>query len=121
MKKWFAAALLALPLSANAYHLDVIEMEILEDCSFGELMQIVGDFNRWGQDHGYNARVARPIQGTQLDKVWWMGTSENAATYGAAWDSWRDALADAESVPAKLSARLGECVESNRRSGYDVF
>jgi hypothetical protein len=121
MKKWLIAALFALPLSANAYHMDVIEMELKEGCSFGQLMQIIGDFNRWGKDYGYAARVARPIQSSNQTSIWWMGTSENAEAFGKAWDAWSEELMDPESDPSKLMVRLAECTSSLGRAGYDVY
>lgn len=121
MKKFLLMALLSVPASAFSYHMDVIEFSLKEDCTLGQYMQIVGDFNRWGEAHGYNARIAAPLQSDNLDSLYWMGNSENAATFGAAWDTWRDALTDPESEPSKLTARFGECAENMSRRGYDVY
>ena len=47
--------------------------------------------------------------------------SANAAAFGKAWDAWRDAQADADSVAAKLAARFAECTQNLGRRSYDVF
>lgn len=121
MKKILIAAFLLLPLNAVAEHMDVIEFEMMEGCSVDQYMAIVSDFNKWGEDYGYNAKVAFPVQSNNLTSVYWLGMSANAATFGKAWDAWRDALADADSVPAKLSARFAKCSKNLGRRGYDVF
>lgn len=123
MKKILFAALLCLPLSAIAAngHLDVIKFELVEGCSLAEHQAITADFNKWGADHGYRARVAVPIQNSDLNSFYWLGESADAATYGAAWDAWRDALADSDSVPAQLAARFAECSKNVSRNGYDLY
>lgn len=40
---------------------------------------------------------------------------------GAAWDAWRDAQADSDSVPAQLAERFGECSRNISRNGYDLY
>lgn len=123
MKKLLLAALLCLPLSAIAAngHLDVIKFELVEGCSFAEHQAITADFNKWGADHGYRARVAAPIQNSDLSSYYWLGESADAATFGAAWDAWRDALADSGSVPAQLAERFAECSKNVSRNGYDLY
>jgi hypothetical protein len=121
VKKLLYTVLLCTPLSAFAAgHLDVIKFELVEGCSFAEHQAITDDFNEWGADHGYRARVASPIQDTDLNSYYWLGESANAATYGAAWDAWRDSMSDPESTPAKLAARFAECSKELSRSGYDL-
>jgi len=121
MKKILIAAFLLLPLNAIAEHMDVIEFEMLEDCPRDQYMAIVGDFNKWGEDYGYHAKIAFPLQSNNLISIYWLGTSANAAAFGKAWDAWRDGLADADSVPSKLSARFVACSKNLGRRGYDVF
>lgn len=121
MKRMILVIALFLPLSASADHLDVIEFRMLEGCSFEKYMAIVSDFNEWGEDYGYNAKVAIPLQNDNLTSYYWLGTSENAAAFGAAWDAWRDALGDPDSAPARLWARFLECTENLGRWGYDVY
>jgi len=53
--------------------------------------------------------------------MFWVGRSANAAAFGKAWDTWRDALAKADSVPAKLNARLAACSTNVSRSGFDSY
>lgn len=121
MKKILIAAFFLLPLNAVAEHMDVIEFEMLDGCAMDQYMAIVQDFNKWGKDFGYQAKVAFPVQSNNLTSVYWLGTSANAATFGKAWDAWRDAQADADSVPAKLAARFAACSKNLGRRGYDVF
>ena len=121
MKKILLAAFLCLPLNAVAEHMDVIEFKMLEGCSMNQYLAIVEDFNKWGENYGYEAKIAFPLQSNNLTSVYWLGMSANAAAFGKAWDAWRDAQGDADSVPAKLSARFAECAENLGRRSYDVF
>ena len=121
MKKILLAAFLLLPLNAIAEHMDVIEFEILEGCSMDKYMAIVEDFNKWGEDYGYQAKIAFPLQSNNLTSVYWLGMSTNAAAFGKAWDAWRDAQGDSDSAAAKLSARFAECSNNLGRRSYDVF
>jgi hypothetical protein len=121
MKRILVIALLSLPLTAIADHLDVIEFKLAEGCSFSKYMEIVADFNEWGKDYGYNAEVAMPIQSNNLVSLFWLGRSADAATFGKAWDAWRDAGADPKSTPAMLQARFYECSEELGRRGYDLY
>lgn len=121
MKKIILATLLFVPIGVSAEHMDVIEFEMLEGCSFDKYIEIVRDFNDWGADYGYNAKVAVPLQSDDLTSYYWLGTSKDAATFGKAWDAWRDDLGDSESAPARLWARFQECTRNLGRWGYDVY
>jgi hypothetical protein len=121
MKKMLIAAIFLLPLNALAEHMDVIEFKMIEGCSMEQYMAIVEDFNKWGEDYGYNSKIAFPLQSNNLTSIYWLGTSKNAAAFGKAWDAWRDAQSDADSVPAKLAARFAACTEDLGRRSYDVF
>jgi hypothetical protein len=101
--------------------MDVIEFELLEGCSFSKYMEIVGDFNQWGESYGYKAEIAMPLQNENLTSMYWLGTSANAASFGKAWDAWRDALGDSDSEPAKLWMRFQQCSTNLTRHGYDVY
>ena len=107
--------------AANAEHWDVIGVKINNGCSVEKYLQIKDDFNKWGAKHGYQASVLMPLQSNDLTTLWWIGKSENAAAFGAAWDAWRDGLANPESTPAKLNARFVECSTNVSRDSYDVF
>lgn len=121
MKKLLIAALLAASTPAYAEHMDVIGMEMTGKCTMTEFMQIVSDFNVWGKEYGYNAKIATPLQSNNLTTYYWIGASANAAAFGATWDAWRDAQADAKSTPAKLQARFNKCSIDKERRSYDVF
>ena len=121
MRRAVLAFVMFLPLSVSAEHMDVIEFEMLEGCSFDTYMEIVEDFNDWGKDYGYNAKIAVALQSNNLTSYYWLGTSKDAATFGKAWDAWRDALGDSESTPARLWARFRECTVNIGRRGYDLY
>ena len=121
MKKLIAIALLALPMSAAADHLDVIEVKLNEGCSFSTYMQIAKDFNsQWGAKNGYKAEVLTPIQSNNLESLYWVGRSISAAAYGKAWDTWRDESADPNTVAGKLWTRFAACSTNVGRRGYDI-
>ena len=121
MKKILIVAIICFPMSAIAEHMDVIEFQLKEDCSFSEYMEIVVDFNKWGKEYGYQTKIAYPLQSNNLVSMYWLGTSANAAAFGKAWDAWRDAQSDMDSVPAKLQARFSACEDNLGRRGYDVY
>ena len=106
---------------ANAEYFDVIAMQMKPSCTLQKFRGVIGDFNKWGAKYGYSAKFAVPVQDQDLTTSFWVGTTKNAATFGAAWDAWRDGQADGNSVPAKLQARFNECVTNKIRSGYDVY
>lgn len=122
MKKLILLALLALPLSAAAEHLDVIQTELKEGCSLEQYRAIAKDFNdQWGKSHGYSAQIAVPVQSNDLKSVYWLGRSASAESFGKAWDTWRDELSDPKSVAAKLQARFEKCSDDQGRRGYDLY
>jgi hypothetical protein len=121
MKRLLAAMLLITPMTSMADHLDVIEFKLNDGCRFSNYMAIVKDFNEWGKGFGYHAEVAMPIQRGTLQSMFWIGRSANAAAFGKAWDAWRDALANADSAPAKLEARFEACSTNVSRSGFDTY
>ncbi len=123
MKNLFLiVALLALPLSAGAEYMDVIQVTLDDDCSAQKYVQIKNDFNeQWGKNHGYMAEIAVPLQNDDLVSIFWVGRTANAAAFGAAWDAWRDELTDSRSIAAKLNARFQKCAGNQSRSGFDLY
>lgn len=121
MRKFLVAAVLLLPFQAFAEHMDVIEFKLKDECSVSKYMEIVADFNKWGKTVGYQAKIAVPLQSNNLESTYWLGTSADAAAFGKAWDTWRDAQGNPDSVPAKLQARFAECSENIGRRSYDVY
>lgn len=119
MKKLLAALLLALPATAMADYLDVIEFKLT--CDMGEYLAIVKDFNAWGKDYGYKAEIWTPLMRGSLDTVFWVGRSKDAESFGNAWDTWRDAQSKPDSTPAKLWARMSKCENNLNRSGFDTY
>ena len=121
MRVFIVTALLVLPLIANAEYMDAIEVTINDGCTVAEYVAIKSDFNeQWGKANGYLAEIATPIQSQSLSSVFWVGRAANAAAFGKAWDTWRDALADPKSTASKLSARLTKCSTNVNRSGFDL-
>lgn len=121
MRKTILALLLCFPMTALGDYMDVIQVKLLDGCSMAKYLQIKDDFNKWGEANGYRAQVAMPLQNEDLTTFYWLGTSENAAAFGKAWDTWRDAQADPDSMPAKLWARFQACSVNLARWGYDVY
>jgi hypothetical protein len=122
MRVLLAILLLALPAAASADHLDVIEVKLNDGCSFDKYMEIARDFNtQWGVNNGYKAEVLMPIQSPNLVSIFWVGRSKDAASFGKAWDTWRNELANPNSVAAKLWARFTACSTNLARRGYDVY
>jgi hypothetical protein len=122
MRVLLAILLLALPVAASADHLDVIEVKLNDGCSFDKYMEIARDFNtQWGVNNGYKAEVLMPIQSHNLVSIFWVGRSKDVASFGKAWDTWRNELANPNSVAAKLWARFTACSTNLARRGYDVY
>ena len=121
MKKLIALALLALPCTSFADHLDVIEMRLKPGCSLTSYLAVVKDFNEWGKSHGYKAEILVPLQRSNLETMFWVGRSANAESFGKAWDVWRDAQANPDSVEARLNTRLDACSTSLNRAGMDTY
>ena len=122
MKKIMLTALLALPLSAAADHLDVIDFKLKEGCDLAKLVQIKSDFNaQWGASHSYSAEIAVPLQSSDLESLRWIGRSKDAATFGKAWDAWRTESQDATTVAGKLAARFDSCTINTGRRGFDLY
>lgn len=120
-KVLLAMLFLAVPLTASADHLDVIEFKLNDGCSFDKYMAIVKDFNnQWGSQNGYLAEVLTPIQSHNLESMFWVGRTKDAAAFGKAWDAWRTQLGDPTSVAAKLWARFQACETNLGRRGYDT-
>lgn len=122
MKNILLLILFLTPSFASAEYMDVIKFKLTGECSFSEYLEIKNDFNsQWGEANGYTSRVAMALQNDDLESMYWIGTTENATAFGAAWDTWRDALGDANSVPAKLWARFEVCSVNISRHGYDIY
>jgi len=121
MKRLIAALLLTMSVPATADHYDVIEFKLKDGCNLATYLQVVKDFNEWGKGHGYRAEVASKVQHPDLTTLLWIGRSANAAAFGKAWDSWRNAQADANSAPAQLNARFAACSTNVSRRSYDVY
>lgn len=122
MKAIIGIVLLAFSMSAVADYIDVIEVKLDEGCSMAEYLKIKDDFNtQWGSKNGYKAEVLVPIQSPNLVSLYWVGRASNAAAFGKAWDTWRDAQSNPESIPAKLWARFAACSTNISRRGYDAY
>jgi hypothetical protein len=122
MKIFVLTLLLFIPMTASAEYLDAIESKMVDGCSSDKYLEIVKDFNKeWGMKNGYSAKIAMPLQSGDLESFFWLGTTKDAASFGKAWDAWRDAMSDSNSVAAKLQARLDQCSLNVARRGYDLY
>jgi len=117
-----ALILIALPLAAQADHMDVIQVTLKDGCTPAQYAAIAKDFNEtWGKEHGYHTEIAVPLQSQDLTSVFWIGRTANATAFGAAWDAWRDALPDATTTAAKLQVRFDKCSTNDSRRSYDLY
>ncbi len=122
MKKILGAILILSASASQADHLDVIAFTMDENCSLGQYLEIVDDFNEWGETYGYQAEVAVPVFNENMATHYWLGRSADNETFGKAYDAWTAAQAETSSAPAKLSARFNECGEENTaRRAYQTF
>jgi len=122
MKKLFGTALLLMASTSYAGHLDVISFTLDEDCSLATYLEIVDDFNEWGEAYGYQTEIAAPLFHDNFDTHYWLGRSASNEAFGKAYDAWTAAQADSDSVPARLNARFGECGAGNdARRAYTTF
>ncbi len=122
MKRILMTVLLLCPVAVSADHIDVIEAEMNEGCSVQKYLAIVKDFNeQWGNNNGYRAEILFPVQSHNMTSFFWVGRSESAAAFGAAYDTWMTGLGDADSLPSKLMARFGECSTTLSRRGYLAY
>ena len=122
MKKVLGAMLILFASASQAGHLDVISFTLDEDCTLAKYLEIVDDFNAWGEAYGYQTEIAVPTFNENLETIYWLGRSANGETFGKAHDAWESALRDASSVPVQLMARFGECTNGNdTRHAYRTF
>ena len=121
MKKFMLAALMLLPFSAMADHMDVIQLELKDGCTVAQYVAIKTEFNdQWGKKNGYQAEILTAIQSHDLTSIYWIGRSAGAQAYGKAWDTWQKEAMVANSVAAKLQAKFAECSVEMSRRGYDI-
>ena len=122
MKKLLFLILFLSPTLASAEYMDVIKFKLTGECTLAEYLAIKDDFNsQWGKENGYTSRVAMPLQNEDLESMYWIGTAENAAAFGAAYDTWRNALSDPNSIPSKLWVRFQRCSDNISRRGFDIY
>jgi len=114
-----AIALLAVPLTANAQYIDLIGNKLNEGCSLEKYLGIVEEFRGVMKSEGYpyTVEIAQPLTGEDLGTVWWIGRSQNLATFGEGYTRWETALTKAGSPEAKVSQKLNDCATNISRSG----
>ena len=59
--------------------------------TLGSASDLFLDTAEWGKGYGYRAEVANKVHHNDLTTLLWLGRSANAAAFGKAWDTWRDA------------------------------
>ena len=67
------------------------------------------------------AEVVVPIQSEDLQSIFRVGRTGNAAAHGKAWDAWRDEIASVRSIAGRLDARFQKCSTNVSRTGFDVY
>lgn len=121
LTKLAIAALLFIPMTASAEYMEVLEQEFKEGCTVTKYQVIIDDFNEWAKDYGYQAKIASPLYSDKFSgTVYWIGTSKDGATFGAAYDAWLVGLKDPKSTPAKLDARFAKCTKLKSRRAFTV-
>ena len=120
MRKLLIFAIFCIPSISWADHIDVIPATLKEGCSLATYLASVDDFNKnWGEKYAYQVEVLVPLQGDDMSTLYWLGRSENAATFGAAYDAWNAEVTDPNSTAGKLMARFAECSEKfDRRESF---
>jgi hypothetical protein len=122
MKKLLLIAALLLPGPAMANTLDVITSKLKDGCTFQTYLGITREFNEsWGKANGYNAQLMLPVHSPDSRMVVWVGNTASAQAFGKAWDMWRNAQANPNSVEAKLQARFDACSTQISRASYDSY
>jgi hypothetical protein len=122
MKKLLLIAALMLPGPAMANTLDVITSKLKDGCTFQTYLGITREFNEsWGKANGYNAQLMLPVHSPDSRMVVWVGNTASAQAFGKAWDMWRNAQANPNSVEAKLQARFDACSTQISRASYDSY
>ena len=110
MKKLLLIAALLLPGPVMANTIDVITSKLKDGCSFETYLGITREFNAsWGKANGYTAQVMLPVHSSDSRMIVWVGNTASAQAFGKAWDVWRNAMANPNSVEAKLQARFDAC------------
>ncbi len=123
MRKLLILAIFCIPAISWADHIDVIPGNLIDGCTAADYIAIVADFNKdWGSKYGYNVEVFVPLQGDDMSTLYWVGRSENAAAFGAAYDAWSANAGNPESTEGKLMARFAECTEPfDRRESFIAY
>jgi len=122
MKKTLGTILLLLASASHAGHLDVLSFTLDENCSLGTYLEIVDDFNEWGEAYGYQTEIAAPLFNDDMATHYWLGRSASNEAFGKAYDAWEAGQADANSVPARLNTRFAECgAGTDSRNAYTTF
>lgn len=106
--------------SVNAAHKDVIENEFKDGCTHAKLMPTVKAFNEWAEPYGYQAEIFVPVQSSNQETFYWVGTSADFATFGKAFDAWLAGIDDG-STPAKLAADFDACTTNVSRQGFMTY
>lgn len=122
MKKMILMTAVLMSAPASAATLDVISSKLKPSCSFATYMAITKEFNdTWGKAHGYNAQLMLPVHSSDTSLVVWVGTTASSEAFGKAWDVWRTALANPNSMEAKLQARFDACSTQVSRVSYNTY
>ena len=62
-----------------------------------------------------------PHDADDLETYYWVGTSPDTATFGAAHDEWLAGVMGGDSEPAALNSRFNECSVNHSRQSFYAF
>ena len=116
-----ASALLAASTIAQAEYKDVIAIEMTGECTFDELMVLVGSFNKIAEPRGYSAQIFMPGASNDMKTYYWVGTSPDTATFGEAHDWWMGGVMSGEGQQAELQSEFDECTTQKSRQFFHAF
>ncbi|MFT6907778.1 MAG: hypothetical protein ACI9MS_000267 [Glaciecola sp.] len=110
------------PFYTFADHLDVIQVELEENCGFNQYLAIAEDFNNnWAKEYDYKVEILIPVQSNDLKSIFWVGRSSDAVAFGKAWEAWVSDLGKSDSVASILSGRFDKCGNNMSRRSYGAY
>ena len=105
--------------AAHADYVDVITNKMTGECTMEKYLAAVEEFRGVMSSEGYTytVEIMVPVSGPNLSDVYWVGRTQDFATFGAEYTKWLAALGNAKSPESKVNAKLNECASNLNRSG----
>ena len=107
------------PQSVQADYVDVITNKMTGDCSMEKYLAAVEEFRgvMTSEGYSYTVEILAPVSGPDLNSVFWVGRTQDFATFGAEYTKWLTALGKSGSPESKVNAKLNKCAMNVSRSG----